>query len=87
MNFLVCHFGEIISETIKTYSHKRFIEVFLTSHVVLYSVKRSLHKLSLIKLFTQEHGLHSQFHTVMDFSNLWKRKHCYRFTPASFHTV
>jgi len=23
----------------------------------------------------------------MDFWNLWKRKHCYRFTPASFHTL
>jgi len=30
------------------YSHNRFIAVFLTSHVVLYCVKRSLHKRSLI---------------------------------------
>jgi len=25
--------------------------------------------------------------TLMDFLNLWKQKHCYRFIPASFHTV
>ena len=31
------------------------MEVFLTSHVVSYCVKRSLHKRSLIKLFTQAH--------------------------------
>jgi len=46
-------------------------------------VKRSLHKSRLIKLFTRARC--SQFHTTMDFSNLWK--HCYRFTHASFHTV
>jgi len=42
----------------QAYSHKPFIEVFLTSKVVLYCVKRSLNKRSLIKLFTQAHWLH-----------------------------
>jgi len=32
-----------------------FVEVFPTSHVVLYYVARSLHKRSLIKLSTQAH--------------------------------
>jgi len=74
---------------LKTYSHKPFMEVFLINHVqvVSYCVKRSLHKRSLIKLFTQAHCSHSQSHTIMDFSNLWQRKHCYRFSPTSFHTV
>jgi len=48
---------------------------------------KNLHKHSLIKPFPQAHWPHSQSHTIMDFSKLWKRKHCYRFTPASFHTV
>jgi len=61
-------------------------EAFLTSCVVLYCVK-SLHKRSLVKLFTQAHWSNSQSHAIMDFWNLWKRKDCYRFTPASFHTA
>jgi len=50
-------------------------------------VKRSLHKRSFIKLFTQAHcWLHTRSLTsTMDFSNLLE--HCYRFTHASFHTV
>jgi len=43
------------------------MELFLTSQVVLYCVKRSLHKHSMTKLFTQEHWSHSQSHSIMDF--------------------
>jgi len=38
--------------------------------------EKKLHKRSFIKLFTQAHWSHSQSHTIMDFWNLWKRKHC-----------
>jgi len=52
----------------------------LTSNVVLYYVKGSLHKRSLIELFTQAHWLHSLTLTI-DFSNLWK--YVYRSNHAS----
>jgi len=44
---------------ISTSVHRRI----LTSHVALYSVKRSLHMRSLIKLFTQAHRSHSKSYT------------------------
>jgi len=50
--------------TKKTYSDKPFTEVFSRNHVVLYCVKRSLHKRSF-KLFTQAHC--SQSHAIMVF--------------------
>ena len=58
----------------------------LTNHLVVYCVKRSLQKHSLITLFNQAHWPHPQSHT-RDFSHLWK--HRYSFTCASFqfHTV
>jgi len=43
------------------------MEIFPTSHVGLYCVKKSLHEHSLSKLFTQAHWSHSQSHTIMDF--------------------
>jgi len=48
-------------------------------------MKRSFHKRSLIKLFTQAHWSHSQSHTIMDFSNLWK--HCYRLSHPFSHSI
>jgi len=57
--------------TIKTYFQSFFTEVFLTSRIVLYCVKGSLHKRSWIKLFTQAHWSHAQSHAIMDFCNLW----------------
>jgi len=56
-----------------------YVDFFLTSHEVLYCVKRSLHKRSLINLFTKEHW---SLTLTMDLSNLWK--HCYRFTHLCF---
>jgi len=50
-----------------------YTDVFLTSHVVLYRVKRSLHKRSFINLFTQAHW---SLTLTMDLSNL--SMHCYR---------
>ena len=54
--------------------------------IVMPLVKWSLHKNSLIKLFTQfRHNVQNHSLTLtMDFSYLWK--HCYRFTYATFHT-
>jgi len=51
----------------------------VTGHVILYCMKRILHKCSL----TLKHIGHTLL--ILDFSNLWK--HCYRLTNASFCKV